>query len=135
MDLKDSLDVILDESVQFTSRFYQRFLNSYPDVQQFFEGVDMKRQAVVLNHSLVLVAEYARQPHGAVTQYLNLLGWQHYQKDIPQTLYSDWRDCLLETLEEVHGEQWTDTLEANWRNAIHATFDAMLKDYGTQVIY
>ncbi len=44
-------------------------------------------------------------------------------------LYSDWRDCMLETLQDFHGNDWTDSLEQQWTEAINLAVDRMLEGY------
>ena len=47
MEISESLEQILDATDLFGESFYELFLSTYPEVQEYFEGVNMSRQAIM----------------------------------------------------------------------------------------
>ncbi len=129
MDISESLNRILESNDIFGESFYEIFFNSYPDVQAYFDGVDMKRQAVLLTMALTVVEQFYSQQHLATKKYLMYLGMQHHAREIPEGLYTQWRDAMLETLFQFHGDDWTPQLASQWREAIEQTTHVMLQGY------
>jgi hypothetical protein len=52
---------------------------------------------------------------------------------VPRELYPDWRDSMLICLEKCHGEEWSDGLATEWREAIDAVSEAMFRGYDKRV--
>lgn len=129
MDISDSLDQILDSNQIFGESFYELFLISYPEVQKYFEGVDMKRQAVLLTMALTVVEQFHCSEQPATKKYLQYLGAQHDERGISPELYPQWRDAMLETLFQFHGADWDQQLATQWREAIERTIEVMLSGY------
>jgi hypothetical protein len=59
MEISESLEQILDATDLFGESFYELFLSTYPEVQEYFEGVNMSRQAVMLTMALTIVEQHA----------------------------------------------------------------------------
>ncbi len=109
--------------------FYAEFLTRYPDVKHYFDGVEMQHQATILRMSISIVAQYGQFQFPAVHDYLTILGYRHRQREIPTDLYADWRDCMLDTLEQFHNDEWNPELEYDWRQAIDSSISAMQEGY------
>lgn len=134
MDIGDSLEQIFDSNDLFGEAFYELFLTAYPEVQKYFEGIDMNRQAVMLTMALTLVEQYASSKYPATKKYLLHLGSVHHDRGIPPELYQQWRDAMLEALFQFHGDQWDERLANQWREAIETAIQVMLQGYGQEVV-
>lgn len=135
MDIGDSIRSILQRQNVVTDLFYTIFLDRYPDVRTYFEGVDLRQQSVLLNMALVMTEQYYQHRYPATEQYLKLLGYRHAQRAIPQDLFPRWRDCLLETLKRFHGAEWSGALEQQWKAAVDVAVSVMHAGYESPQTY
>lgn len=129
MNISESVQHIMSRHDLVTDLFYIKFLDGYPDVRKYFEGIDLDQQAVVLKMALPVIEQYHRHGYPAAEQYLKVLGHRHEIRGVPPELYADWRDCLLDTLEQFHGQDWNDSLENEWTEAINLATDVMCQGY------
>jgi hemoglobin-like flavoprotein len=129
MDIRDSVAELLRHEEAVTKLFYDSFLSRYPDVEQVFLNVHLGRQAVLLRMAIPIIQMHYEHQYAATRDYLELLGHKHKLRGVPADLYPDFRDCLLDTFETFHGEDWTPELEAEWSAAIETAADAMLAGY------
>jgi len=129
MDIGESIHEILLRSDTFAALFYLSFLKDYPEVQQHFHGVDMKRQNLLLTVALMVVERHSEHRYAATTDYLHLLGQQHLQRSISPDLYPKWREAMLGTLERFHGLHWDAALAHQWAAALDSAIETMLKAY------
>ena len=129
MDIAESGQAILRGNGTVSNLFYEKFLSRYPEVGHFFAETDMVHQAVMLRMALTMVEQYFRNRYPAMEEYLRIVGFRHKRRGIPQDLYSDWRDCMLDTLQEFHGTDWSDALEQQWTEAVNLSVDRMLEGY------
>lgn len=129
MDLETSVEKILQSDHRFGKRFYEVFFEQHPDARQYFQGTNMKAQALMLSVSLRLIGDYHRKGFSAIEHYLQLLGTRHNDRSVPREMYPKWRDSLLVTLEKFHGKDWDDTLADEWRSAIDGISVVMFGGY------
>jgi hemoglobin-like flavoprotein len=129
MNIEHSIETILGRDEIITDLFYDIFLDRHPDVRQFFLGVNLDHQAVVLRMSLLLIEQHYRVPTPASRQYLRVLGHRHKVRQIPESLFLPFRDCLLETLERFHGVDWSEPLRREWSAAIDEAAKVILEGY------
>ena len=129
MDIQASVAAILDDQTTVTKLFYEMFLERYPDVKKIFENVDLGRQAIKLSMALPIMQIHHENNFPTTRDYLELLGHKHHQRNVPEHLYPDFRDCLLDTLESFHGDDWTEELEKEWFDAIQKASDIMIRGY------
>ncbi|MDX1947777.1 MAG: globin domain-containing protein [Pirellulaceae bacterium] len=109
--------------------FYDKFLTNCPDAAPFFAGLDLKVQAKVLINSLQVVVACQFNQYPAAESYLVVLGNRHHRRNIPPSLYPQFREAMLLTLAQFHGDQWNDELEAEWRAALDRATEWMLSGY------
>lgn len=129
MTLAESIHRILSRHDQVTDLFYLSYFERYPDLKAHFDGVDMAHQAVLLRMALTVIQQYHEHAYPAAEQYLLVLGHKHHLRDIPQDLYADWRDCMLDTLERYFEFEWNEELEQEWTLAINKATDVMTRGY------
>jgi hemoglobin-like flavoprotein len=131
MHLDESIDRILRNSSLFGAVFYRRFFEAVPEASRYFEGVDMHRQAYVLTMALTLIRQYHDHRYPVANDYLVYLGTKHSDRKIPLDLYNKWREVMLGTLKDFHGDDWTPESERQWGEAIDACIDAMMEGYAS----
>ena len=130
MDIHHSISLILDsEEVIVGNAFYDVFLTRYPQVQKYFEGVNMQQQAVLLTIAMMVIEQYHSAEYPATAKYLKELGAKHREWGIPTETYPYFREALLEALRRFHGDEWDDQLAIQWDTAIDLTTRQMLKGY------
>ena len=129
MDIQESINRILDSEAVLGDMFYNTFLNRYPQVKQYFEGVNLQRQAVMLMMALLVVEQFETQKYPTTMRYLKELGAKHREWGIPPETYKYFRDALLDTLSRHLGDDWDDALALQWTSAIDNATEQMLRAY------
>lgn len=115
----------------FLTGFYERFTGSSEEVRAKFRGVDMVRQARVLEDSLYVVAVAAQGEEGSLARgALPHLAKRHSrgELDIRPGLYDVWVECLVETA-RAHDQQWGDDVEAAWRDTLATGVEYLRQRY------
>lgn len=128
MKLEDSLREVLGRKELVVEKFYARFLAENPAAAVYFDGVDMKKQSLMLSAALITSEAHFREELPAVEHYLQVLGGQHREAGIPKELFPIFRDCLVETIGSCQAG-WTDELTDTWRSAIDKAASTMFKGY------
>jgi hemoglobin-like flavoprotein len=116
---------------EFLAGFYERFTASSEEVREKLRGVDMKRQARVLEDSLYVVAVAVQGEEGSVARgALPRLAERHSRRDldIRPELYDLWAQCLVETA-RAHDPQWTDEVAGAWRDTLAFGVEYMRQRY------
>jgi hemoglobin-like flavoprotein len=129
MDIRESVKQVMNSKELLGVSFYNVFFERHPDVQRYFEGIDMRRQTLVLTMALMLVERYYITSFIATERFLQYLGTQHRARGIPRELYPDWVAAMLATLERFHGATWSEALAQQWREALDKAVDIMLQGY------
>lgn len=132
MDIALSGQKISSGNGTIADLFYKKYLDRYPDIRRFFEKTDMVHQAVMLRMALTMIEQYYQHHYEAMEDYMRVLGFRHMRLGISRELYADWRDCMLETLEEFHGSDWHDALEQQWTDAINQSIERILEGYALE---
>ena len=127
--LSESISDILDSDLRFGKAFYNNFFARHPQIEKHFAGVNMNRQAAVLTMTLLVIENYRSAQRAAMATYLRGLGAKHKEWNIPREMYEFFRDALLQTLADFHGEDWYEDLALQWDTAIDHTIRAMLTGY------
>ncbi len=109
--------------------FYGLFLGLYPDFRDFFRGTDMDRQGNLLINAMVLIESHYRNPEEGLGEYLNCLGAMHQEMGIAPHDYACWKDAMLHTLQEFHGDHWSLALNDDWDAAIEKAIGEIIAGY------
>jgi hemoglobin-like flavoprotein len=129
MDIHESVERIMQSQEVFGDAFYEVFLKKYPEVQEHFEGSDMKRQSLVLTMAVSLIEQYSSYGYPATEKYLKYLGTQHRKRAISKELYPKWRNAMLETLQRFLGEEWSEELANEWQAAFEKCIKVFFEGY------
>ena len=113
----------------FLDRFYERFMESSPEVADKFQHTNFARQKVALGQSLYLMVMAAEGGEAAVA-YLDRIAKRHARDalDIRPELYDVWLDALIATARELDSE-FDDETETVWREMIRPGIEIMRARY------
>lgn len=115
----------------FLDDFYVRFVGSSGEVAEKFRGVDMKRQARMLEDSLFVVAVAVQGGEGSpAREALPSLAERHSHRDldIRPALYDLWIAGLVETA-RAHDPEFSPEVESAWRDTLTAGAHYMRERY------
>jgi hemoglobin-like flavoprotein len=129
MAIQESLSEILQSKDKFGRLFYERFLESSPELQHFFARVEMRRQAIILTTALMVIERFYSQPTPAIELYMRYLGTKHHELGVDAADFTRFFDSMLQTLKSFHGDRWNADVEQQWREAFERTTAAMLEGY------
>jgi hemoglobin-like flavoprotein len=129
MDIHESLHQILAHKQNVVSLFYTIFLERHPEARAYFRGVDLQHQADLLRLALIMIERHFTHHEPAIEAYLKSLGGKHHLRGIPEGLFPEFRDALLTTLEQFHGDHWGRSLAEQWRQALDRALEAMAEGY------
>ena len=115
---------------EFLDLFYERFLNSSPDVREKFANTDFVRQKRALLASFHLMLLAAEDEESGPERHLKALAFSHgkAQLDIGSYLYDFWLDSLLETVRECDPE-CTPEIEQAWERGMGVGISYLLEHY------
>jgi hemoglobin-like flavoprotein len=123
--LRESFDLVIDRCPELTARFYEIFFQRYPQVRAMFGRNAPRVQQEMLARALAAVLEHLEDAPW-LARTLGGLGAKHVEYGVRPEMY-DWvGECLLATLAEVAGAEWTPELERAWTDAYGAIRDLML---------
>jgi hemoglobin-like flavoprotein len=109
----------------FYDLFYQRFIESSPNIARVFQNRDMVQLKKKLAITLEMVADTAEGKPGLM-MYLEMLGKIHQRLEIKGAYFNGWRDALLETVAETDPDLDEATRQA-WRQVIDDVTTRMLQ--------
>lgn len=129
MTIHENLQHILDQRDDVAMLFYETLFARHPELKPYFKDVNLKHLAAQLTMALMVVERHHSHGDPSTALYLKYLGHKHHLRQIPETVYSLWIDCLLETFAQVQGPQWNPDLAKEWRTAFERAVEAMLVGY------
>jgi len=129
MTISESMRRILESDDVFGSLFYDVFFERCPEAKAPFDGVDMKRQALVITMALQMIEQYYSHGYTAINHYLQHMGMRHKNWSISKEMYAAWSESMLASLEKFHATEWSDELRAEWQQAIEAATEVMFMGY------
>lgn len=128
MELRESIEAIADCADEVLGRFYEVFLARSPTIKEYFEGVDLEAQTVMLSMVLIAVKEYPILTRPA-KNYLRLLGLKHRARGIPRELYDDFVASMLTVVGDFHADDWHTDLANQWHAALDKAVALMFEGY------
>jgi hemoglobin-like flavoprotein len=123
LELQSSMNIMLKDEVRFAKIFYEKVFTLAPFVRALFRN-NMTDQGRLLTHMLGgIVYSLSRPEH--LKKGLAKLGQSHVQYGVKAEYYPVVKQAMIETIDEVLGENKTPkTLEA-WNTALDFVIDTM----------
>ena len=123
LELQSSMNIMLKDEEGFANIFYEKVFNKAPFVRALFRN-NMTDQGRLLTHMLGgIVYSLSRPEH--LKKGLAKLGQSHVQYGVKAEYYPIVKQSMIETIDEVLGEDKTPrTLEA-WNTALDFVIDTM----------
>ncbi len=116
--------IVLTQSDEFATSFYQILFEKYPDVRALFSETDLEKQKKKLMESLDLVLVNVHSPK-AFSSILKDLGKRHVKYGAVLTDYPLVGDALLQALEKHLGTEWNPNVKHAWTLAYQIIADLM----------
>ena len=123
---EESLNRAVDHN-DFLTIFYVRFKNESDEIARFFENTDIKSLKEKLIKTLTLTTIANLEPD-RVNQHLKDLGKYHQGLSVPKSLYTQWKDSLIEVA-RLCDPQYDAKLEKIWQKGINVAIRQLLKGY------
>ncbi len=124
--LESSFQALAPMGESLTRKFYELLFERYPDVIPMFEGTSIEEQHKKLWAALQLVANSLRQPEKLIAT-LTELGKRHADYGALPAHYDAVAEILLEVMQELAGDLWTDEVQTAWSNALSTIANVMIK--------
>lgn len=128
--LESSFALLAPHGEELVKRFYTKLFKSFPALKPMFAGTTQKAQQKKLLGALVLVVNNLRKPD-VLEQALLDLGRRHQGYGVRPEHYEIVSDTLIDVMQELAGEAWTNEIEKAWRSALTVIGEIMLSAYGT----
>ncbi|MFA7555419.1 MAG: globin [Spongiibacteraceae bacterium] len=108
------LELVTEKSDDIAPGVYQRFFARYPEAEELF-GID-PADLVKGNMIISLLQEIMWLSEGVMYSD-NIKRWisDHKSYGVTLPMYPDMFTCLLETIEEVIGDDWTEPMDKAWK--------------------
>jgi hemoglobin-like flavoprotein len=127
MELAESVERVLRAPDVFGEFFYEEFFRRCPAAEPFFDGHDMKRQALVVTMTLQTIQQFHDGGYPAVDRYVEHLGVVHRRLQIPMEMYPHFRAAMLKVLARLLSDVWSSELRRSWEVALDKSVAAMIK--------
>jgi hemoglobin-like flavoprotein len=108
----------------FARRFYENLLSRHEELRVLFGSDVQKRQQAMLYQALAAIMDHLDNAFW-LKESLRRYGARHVEYGVTDAMYDSFGECLLATLAEVNGNEWTPQLEQAWSEAYHAISELM----------
>ena len=122
--LRDSFELVAQRTPDLTARFYDALFRRRPDLQPMFQSRPRALQEQMLGEALGAVLDHLEDAPWLKRQ-LAALGARHAEYGVTRAMYDDVGAALLETLAKSAGNDWTATVEDQWKQAYAAICELM----------
>jgi len=129
--LEASFDLLAPQGEELVRRFYRELFKRAPAVESMFDNVMPAEQQAKLLDSLKLVIDNVRNPQ-ALAPALTTLGEKHQEYGALAEHYPVVESVLVDTMKDLAGEAWNDTIDLAWRQALSVISKVMLDAYKPQ---
>jgi hemoglobin-like flavoprotein len=124
--LRTSLELVVSRQPVITTRFYEILFSRYPQVRPLFSRNAPERQQKMLQEAIVAVVDHLED--GAwLTSTLHGMGHKHVEYGVTAEMYPWIGECLVATLKEIAGADWSPRIEKAWIDAYGAISGLMLE--------
>jgi methyl-accepting chemotaxis protein len=115
--LESSFNLLAPQGEELVRRFYNELFKRAPTVIPMFDNTTPAEQQTKLLDSLKLVIDNVRNPQ-ALAPALTELGVKHQEYGALPEHYPVVASALIDTMKQMAGEAWTDTIESAWKQAL-----------------
>lgn len=123
--LRSSFQLVVDRSPAVVHRFYEILFQRYPQVRPLFSHKPGPAQEKMLTDALVAVMEHLEDAPWLQTT-LHGLGAKHVTYQVTEEMYPWVGECLVATLAEIAGSDWSPRVERAWLDAFGAISGLMV---------
>jgi hemoglobin-like flavoprotein len=123
--LRSSFELVIERAPDLTVRFYEILFSRHPQVKPLFGRNSGRAQAEMLAGAIAAVIDHLEDAPW-LARTLGGLGAKHVTYGVTAEMYPMVGECLLATLAEVAGSDWTPALEKAWTDAYGAITSLML---------
>jgi methyl-accepting chemotaxis protein len=131
--LESSFNLLAPQGEELVRRFYNELFKRAPTVIPMFDNTTPAEQQTKLLDSLKLVIDNVRNPQ-ALAPALTELGVKHQEYGALPEHYPVVASALIDTMKQMAGEAWTDTIESAWKQALDIISKVMLDAYKTPTL-
>jgi len=108
----------------FPRRFYENLLSRHAELRVLFGNEAQKKQQAMLYQALAAIMDHLDSAFW-LKEALRRYGARHAEYGVTDAMYDTFGECLLATLAEVKGSEWTPQLERAWSEAYNAVSELM----------
>ena len=123
--LRESLALATEREALITPRFYEILFTRYPQARPLFGGQSSQRQQQMLQEALVAVLDRIDDSRW-LESTLGGLGAKHVDYGVTDEMYPWVGECLIATLAELVGDDWSAAHAAAWADAYGAIARMMM---------
>ena len=125
--LRSSLALVMSREPLVCRRFFEIRFERHPIVRPLFSRYSAREQEQLLRDAIVAVVDHLEDAPWLAAN-LAALGQRHVRYGVTREMY-DWVGaCMLATLAEVAGRDWTPPLEIAWAKAYRSIVALMLPE-------
>lgn len=124
--IAEHLHLISKREPRIAERIYERFFERHPQLEKLFGKFGAAVQQDMLTETLVGAVDSLEEMPWLESN-LELLGAKHVEFDVSTEMYDWWANCILETLADLSGSDWTPRLERLWRERMDYICSLMRK--------
>jgi len=117
--LRTSFESLDQGEWRFTRRFYEKLLSGYPTLRVLFGDDVQHKQHAMLYQALAAIMDHLDNAFW-LKQALMTYGARHASYGVTDEMYDWFGECLIATLAEAKGREWSPDLEKAWVEAYGA---------------
>ncbi len=117
-------------SQTLVSEFYVHLMDANEEIRNKFKGIDMKEQASLLSHAIVMAFLFVDKNQQVAKKCLDSVRETHarHKLNIAPELYDTWLECLLETV-AICDPNVNDELLSDWRDVMSVAINHIREGY------
>jgi DNA-binding winged helix-turn-helix (wHTH) protein/hemoglobin-like flavoprotein len=123
--LKESFHAIVERAPSLTHRFYEILFGRFPEAKSLFVRNSPSKQERMLADALTAIIDHLEDAPWLESTLLKL-GARHAEYGVTDEMYEWVGSCLMTTLAEFAGDQWTPRVSRAWTDAYAAISGLML---------
>lgn len=128
--LESSFILVTEREPNLAKHFYDRLFERYPQSKPLFGNDSRLNQERMLTDALVAVLEHLEDATW-LEETLGDLGKKHQEYKVTAEMYNWVGECLLDTIIDIAGDDWTSDHQLAWTDAYAAITSLMLKGYSS----